>query len=61
MVYPGHMTTLAQPRNPINLNNTAPSNSIQEINEGQRITVARSVTATHTIHLDPLGDTDVEP
>ena len=40
---------------------TEPSNTIQEINEGERITIAGSVTATHVTHFDPLGDSDVEP
>ena len=39
----------------------APSHSMQEINEGQRITLAGSITATHVTDFDPLGDSDVEP
>ena len=40
---------------------TTSSHRMQEMNEGQRITVAGSVTATHVTDFDPLGDSDVEP
>ena len=41
--------------------NTASSNTIQEINDGQRITVAGSVSATHVTDFNPPGESDVEP
>ena len=41
--------------------NTASSHGLRETDEGQIITVAEGVTATHVTHFDPLGDSDVEP
>ena len=38
-----------------------PNSNLQQINEGQKMTAAGSVTATHVTHFDPLGDSDVEP
>ena len=59
-----HIKILGQRRRNVFRNrshNTAPSNTLQEIDEGQQITVADSVTATHVTDFDPLGDSDVEP
>ena len=59
-----HIKILGQRRRSIFRNrshNTAPSHSMQEIHESQRITIAGSVTATHVTRFDPLGDSDIEP